>query len=201
MRRKRNIRLVTAIFMAIALALFLPSLSIAGSLEPPDTAVDALGNPVPTMDAKFACRGAFMNNNNGAVTDCKTGMTWMRDANCFGTKNWEDAKSSCSTLASGSCGLTDGSLAGDWRLPTIEEFKTLPDRNYTNPAPALSNAKGDAHWTSGDAFNNVQSDIYWSATTFADNTSNAWYVHLGNGGVYSGDKTGYGYVWCVRGGQ
>jgi hypothetical protein len=185
--------------MAIAMALILPGLSIAGSLDPPSYAVDGSGNPVPTLQPKTACRGEFFINNDGTVTDCKTGLIWMQNANCFGIKTWSDALASCSALASGSCGLYDGSLPGDWHLPTIEELKTLPNRNYSNPA--LSNAKGDGQWSSGNAFNNVQSSTYWSATTFAYNTTGAWGVYFGSGGVDANAKAYNDYAWCVRGGQ
>jgi hypothetical protein len=203
MRRKRNIRLVTAIFMAVAIALILPSFSFSGSLEPPTSAVDSSGNPVPTTHPKFACRGAFMNNHDGTVTDCKTGLIWLQNANCFGLKNWNDAKSSCSSLASGSCTvLNDGSSAGDWRLPTIEELKTLPDTAYSNPA--LSNAKGDGPWTHGDAFWFVQSSPYWSSTLSANCPScpSVWYVDFNNGyaGTDAAASDSY-YVWCIRGGN
>jgi hypothetical protein len=200
MRSNRNIRLVTAIFMAVALTLIIPGLSIAGSLEPPPHAVDGSGNPIPTLQPKIACRGEFLINNDGTVTDCKTGLIWMQNANCFGTKSWSVALDSCSFLASGSCNIYDGSLVGDWHLPTIEELKTLPNRDYS--IPALSNAKGDAKWTTnGDAFNNVQSNHYWSSTTYADNTSYAWFVSMYLGSVHGGTKTSDYYVWCVRGGQ
>jgi hypothetical protein len=86
-----------AIFAAIALILFLPVVSIAGSLEPPSYAVDGSGNPIPTMFPKFACRGAFIDNQDGTVTDCKTGMIWMKNAHCFDYKNWNDALASCSS--------------------------------------------------------------------------------------------------------
>ena len=200
MRSKRDIRLAVSIFMTITLALILPGLSIAGSLEPPSYAVDGSGNPIPTMQPKMACRGEFLINNDGTVTDCKTGLIWMQNANCFVTKPWSDALASCSALASGSCGVYDGSSAGDWHLPTIEELKTLPNRNYSSPA--LSNSKGDTKWTiQGDAFSNVQSANYWSATTLAYNASDAWGVYMSLGGVVEGTKTYGFYVWCVRGGQ
>ena len=199
MREKGNIRLGLTIFVAIAMALLLPGLGIAGSLEPPSHAVDGSGNPVPTTLPKFACRGAFINNNDGTVTDCKTGMIWMRDANCFGGENWSIALASCAALATGSCSLSDGSSAGDWHLPTIEELKTLPDRAYSNPA--LSNAKGDAQWTEANAFISVQSGYYWSSTTNAYYPGGAWYVGMGDGSVVSTDTTFDVYVWCVRGGN
>lgn len=47
---------------------------------------------------------------------------------------------------------------------------------------------------------NVQSSNYWSATTNANNTSNAWDVNFNNGDVNNDDKTNNNFVWCVRGG-
>lgn len=44
------------------------------------------------------------------------------------------------------------------------------------------------------------SSNYWSATTNANNTSNAWNVNLNNGNVNNDDKTNTNFVWCVRGG-
>lgn len=46
----------------------------------------------------------------------------------------------------------------------------------------------------------VQSSNYWSATTNANNTTNAWNVNFNNGNVNNNDKTNNNYVWCVRGG-
>jgi RNA-directed DNA polymerase len=47
-------------------------------------------------------------------------------------------------------------------------------------------------------FSGVQSSYYWSATTNANNTSNAWNVNLTNGNVNINDKTNTNYVWPVR---
>ncbi len=56
----------------------------------------------------------FTDNDNGTVTDNQTGLIWLKEGNCFGARNWNDALSACHNLASGSYGLTDGSKAGDW---------------------------------------------------------------------------------------
>ncbi len=195
MKVRGKIIVAGVIIMAFAI---LPCLSIAGSLEPPPHAVDGSGNPVPTTHPKFACRGAFIDNADGTVTDCKTGMIWMRNANCL-SGNWNNALAVCSALASGSCDLNDGSSAGDWRLPTIEELKTLPDRTYS--IPTLSNAKGDGQWIEGDAFTGVQSWTgYWSATTMASDANRAWGVWLLNGSVFWSIKSNAFNVWCVRSG-
>jgi len=42
---------------------------------------------------------------------------------------------------------------------------------------------------------------YWSSTTYANNTDNAWNVNLNDGNVNNNDKTNTNYVWPVRGGE
>ncbi len=46
----------------------------------------------------------------------------------------------------------------------------------------------------------VQSSDYWSGTTNANNTTNAWDVNFNNGNVDNNDKSNTNFVWCVRGG-
>jgi len=131
----------------------------------------------------------FTDNSNGTVTDNLTGLIWLKNANCFGTRNWTTALSDCNTLASGACGLTDGSTAGQWRLPNVRELYSLIDLSKNNPA-----------LTSGP-FTNVQSNFYWSATTPDGNSTYAWFVGLANGHVDANLLSGTRYVWPVRGGQ
>lgn len=52
-----------------------------------------------------------------------------------------------------------------------------------------------------DGYCDVQTNNYWSGTTNADNTSNAWNVNLNNGNVNNTNKTNSNYVWPVRGGE
>jgi len=112
---------------------------------------------------------------NGTVTDGN--LVWLQNADCFGRRNWNDAMNSAASLRSGMCGLSDGSEAGQWRLPTLEELKRR-----------VRNMQG---------FNNVQSSIYWSSSTFAGNTSDAWIVVI-NGEAGNHPKGSYYYVWPVR---
>ena len=141
----------------------------------------------------------FTDNGNGAVTDNLTKLIWLKSANAFGKRTWEQALSDANTLSSGSAGLTDGSVAGDWRLPNVKELQSLIDFAYFNPA--LSSASGTSKWTSGDAFIGVRSNYYWSSTTYSSGTGGAWHVGLAGGNVGYGRKTDTGYVWPVRAGQ
>ena len=132
----------------------------------------------------------FTDNGDGTVTDNLTHLIWLRNANCFGYRTWTNALSDANTLADGYCGLTDGSLAGDWRLPNVKELQSLIDFGQYNPAlPA------------GHPFSGVQSGYYWSSTAYVGNPGNAWLVDLGFGLVGYSGKSGAFYVWPVRGGQ
>ena len=53
---------------------------------------------------------------------------------CFGARTWADAISDGNGLADGSCGLTDGSSPGNWRLPNVKEIQNLVDYGRYNPA-------------------------------------------------------------------
>jgi len=143
----------------------------------------------------------YTDNGHGTVTDNRTGLIWMKNANCFDWQTWKEAMQSAANLAHGQCGLRDGSRRGMWRLPTREEWEAMMDQKYAWPAKpglALSNAAGTGPWKKGDAFSDVQW-FYWSSTT--ENLSSAWNVALYDGFVYDGDKTYTNYVWPVRGGH
>ncbi len=49
--------------------------------------------------------------------------------------------------------------------------------------------------------NLLSSSNYWSSTTNANNTSNAWNVNFNNGNSNNNNKTNDNYVRCVRGGE
>ena len=132
----------------------------------------------------------FTDNGDGTVTDNLTALIWLKNANCYGPPNWATALSNANTLANGSCGLSDGSTAGQWRLPNVNELHSLIDLTQSNPAlPA------------GHPFTGVRSSFYWTSTPVADSTSYAWFVFLYNGVVGDDDETMTYYVWPVRGGQ
>jgi len=138
----------------------------------------------------------FTKNVDGTVKDNLTGLVWLQNANCSGATDWVHAIDFCNTLEDGDCGLTDGSSAGNWRLPNLFELESLRHMAYYNPA--ISNAEGTAKWTEGNPFSGVVSDDYWSSTTVASETPYALVVYMGNGTVNYNDKDGNTYVWPVR---
>ncbi|MBF0527167.1 MAG: DUF1566 domain-containing protein, partial [Deltaproteobacteria bacterium] len=133
----------------------------------------------------------FTDNGDGTATDKLTGLIWIKNAGCFtGRKTWTEALAAANGLASGSCGLSDNSIAGDWRLPNVIELDSLND--YSKTVPSLP---------SGHPFTGVYSDNYWSSTTCGYDTSQAWFVNLYESGVFFRIKTDSLWVWPVRGGQ
>ena len=132
----------------------------------------------------------FTDNGDGTVLDTLTGLIWLKNADCFSASTWDQALSDCNGLASGTCGLTDGSGAGDWRLPNYRELFSLVDPK--NAAPALP---------SEHPFTNVRLNNYWSSTTYISDTPFAWSVDMYVGSMSSSLKINYGFVWPVRGGR
>ena len=132
----------------------------------------------------------FTDNGNGTMTDTLTGLIWLKEANCWGTLTWSQALTYAHGLVNGQCGLTDGSIAGDWRLPNVKELASLIDYDFFSQAMH--------QWQS---FNNVQSAIYWASTTKFDYPDEAWGVDMHDGVVFYGMKTNFYSVWPVRGGH
>jgi hypothetical protein len=130
----------------------------------------------------------FRDNNNGTVTDNATGLLWLKNSNAFGRRSWAQALNDCAALASGAAGLSDGSTSGQWRLPNRKELMSLMD-----------NGRISQSLPSGQPFSSVQSDFYWSSTSNAGNTVNAWSVNFFNfGWVSPSAKTTAYYAWPVR---
>jgi hypothetical protein len=166
-------------------------------------AIEVLDNPDgPCFDATRR----FVDCGNGTVTDTVTGLIWLYDAGCLGQLDWVTANESAAALADGTCGLTDGSRAGDWRLPTEEEWSEIVDfscdpgpdivGNQTTGGCYIDADDEDSEWASG-----VVASYYYSSTTVSTNAESARAVELFVGAFASGPKTFANYVWPVRGGQ
>jgi len=136
----------------------------------------------------------FSDNGNGTVSDTLTGLVWLKNANCVGInpKPWAFALGSANNLSSGTCGLTDGSVAGEWRLPNRKELLSLINRQQVD----------NSVWLNASGFSGVQPGIYWTSSTSAQSGYYAWCVDMKESKtslfhkVYSSF-----YVWPVRDGR
>ena len=133
----------------------------------------------------------LVDNGDGTVTDNLTGLVWLKNANCFEMRTWDQALTAANQLQSGDCGLNDSSTPGQWRLPNIGELQSLMDlSNNVASLPSLP---------AGHPFTSIEAS-YWSSTTHAIFTPSAW-LNKYDGSVLSNPKSGTFYVWPVRNGQ
>ncbi len=137
----------------------------------------------------------FINNEDGTVTDKDSGLMWQQ-ATAPGTYTWESALAYCEDLILNNDGEwtigipnASGIKYDNWRLPTRNELQSIVD--YSISSPAIDSV-----------FLGTIPDHYWSSTTNALDTNQAWTVHFLYGHVnYGYIKTGSNYVRAVRGGQ
>ena len=145
--------------------------------------------PRLTCEGTLSPLGRWCDQGDGTVKDMTSGLVWLKDASCMFQMHWENAiEQPITSLRSGDCSgtLTDGSVWGDWRLPTKTELY-----NLANGSEAVRSS-------SMQFFTGVRSDSYWSSTTYADDTDLAWLVSMFNGDVYFFLKFDHFYVWPVR---
>src|SRR5436309_7419720 len=136
---------------------------------------DNPGGPCPSNSSRFTCV-----MGGAAVRDNETGLVWERSPSTS-TFNWANAQIHCNQL-------NVGNRKG-WRLPTIQELASLVDGDPANTSsPRLP---------PGDPFSDVQSFVYWSASTNATDTSGAWVVNFVNGDVFASNKANSIFAWCV----
>ncbi|MCP4711162.1 MAG: DUF1566 domain-containing protein, partial [Planctomycetes bacterium] len=195
--KKKTMMAVAVVAMGIlfGMGVFIPRMISAGELEPGTTPADGgtmytleevykAITPLPTGFELWPDNPRFaVSDVDGIVLDRATGLMWARDANLDGTKLWQEARGYCDGLGLG--GRTD------WRLPDIEELKTLSEPSPSSHNPALPE---------GHPFNNVQSDGYWSGTNREGSSIGAWQVSMTSGSaVYCNKIHCNRYVWPVRG--
>lgn len=217
------------------------SVTFVGNVEPPaggcanGGALYATGNP-PVYN--YVCNGingidgedgapatradgpCFDNSNryvdcgNGTVTDTVTGLIWLKQWNCLPNNTWAAANQAAVGLKNGDCGLTDNSSAGDWRLPTRDEWTaTIAQavamgcrfRELGLPGglpPSLTNDAGTACYNIGpSSFAGVAGDFYWSSASLEAAPDTAWLANFLDGQINQGGKAFTLRVWPVRGGR
>ena len=150
----------------------------------------------------------YVDNEDGTVTDVATGLIWLKNANCFGTVDYTTgAVPAVAALSHGTCGLSDGSKPGDWRLPTYEEFirvtRAAAQVGCTGSLQiSLTDDSGYGCYRggSGSSFVGVLTGLYLAAALPWED--GRFYVPL-VGLTWGGDLTTFpysvpGYVWPVR---
>lgn len=145
-------------------------------------------------------RSHTVNVNGLTITDNVTGLEWeklcvvtvnpacpvINDADIAYT--WAEAFQKIADL-------NNANFAGhnDWRLPNINELRSLVNFGTNDPAIDLA--------FNNDTDSSTQSLLYWSSTTNKNNQSTKWAVNFLAGNVTAFGKGGSNYVRAVRGGS
>lgn len=131
----------------------------------------------------------FTDSGDGTITDNATGLVWLKNADAFGNLTWTQALDACAALANGQSGISDGSAAGQWRLPQREELASLLYFGPTSGAALPQN----------HPFTNPRSTAYWTGNSYALQHSDAWIVWMSDGAASLSDKsTSQRALWPVR---
>ena len=142
----------------------------------------------------------FTDNGDGTVTDNLTSLIWLSNATCTTEEVYfSEALDWVALLSSGQCDLTDGSQAGDWRLPNLRELESLVDYGYA--APALPDTMGTGQASAGDPFASFYGaggmyDSYWTSTPSAG--GDIAVVDFFNGETRWDMPDDVWFVWPVR---
>jgi hypothetical protein len=152
----------------------------------------------------FGGTNRYVDCGNGTVTDTVTGLIWLKVSNCVGQGSFDSGNQAVAALKSGECGLTDGSSAGDWRVPTRAEWTATMARAVALGCtwPSLTNDAGTACFSGdeGSSFVNVSGALYLTSSAYETVPSNAWAAYLVNGGLFNQfGKTQSLLTWPVRG--
>ena len=166
--------------------------------------------PSPRFEVGTQSDGSACPTGQEVITDKLTGLMWPKNgiigfestdgsdpiaqpdyANTTADLNqiqWDQALTAVSNMNTATTKLCGYS---DWRLPNALELETLINQSESNPSTWLNNVS--------QGFVNVQSDNYWSSSTYANLTTNAWVVFFFTGSVNANSKTNNDYVLPVRG--
>jgi len=160
-------------------------------------------------------QAALVDRGGGFIYDDVLDITWMQDGNITGIDSWDRQVAWADGLS-----LYDtvrDVTWSDWRLPTTLQPDASCDTQYDpgNGVPVRSMGTGCTGSEMGHLFNvdgvsasspglftNVQSDIYWSGTEYAPDTTMAWDVFFSLGLQNASVKCSTpGFAWAVHDGN
>lgn len=148
------------------------------------TKIGADGGALPASATEWSC---VLDRVTGLMWEIKTDDGGLRDQDeTFG--NWADGRPgdaityAADVNAQGLCGHAD------WRLPTRTELHSIADLSIPSPGPTLDPG----------VFPNSRSvgfsTGWWTSTTVAGNSRNAWVVLGRDGSVTYGMSRNFGYA-------
>ena len=148
----------------------------------------------------------LIDRGDGFIYDDVQDITWAQNANINGPADW------ASQMAWAAGYSQTHSVYGtfdDWRLASMDVNgdDTIVNCSSATEAACQDNEYGYMYFQNGvtpalmGLFTNVQSDLYWSSTEWASNTSQAWYFRFNNSGQFMNAKIYDNYAWAVMDGD
>ena len=110
----------------------------------------------------------LVDNNNGTVSDPKTGLVWKK---CSVGQSYNSSSNSCdgtATTFTWQAALQQAD--SDWRVPNIKELSSIVEFSCFRPA------------INEEVFSATPFRVYWSSSPFASNSFYAWLVVFRYGG-------------------
>lgn len=146
----------------------------------------------------------YIDNSDGTITDPKSRLMWKRCLEGLSGTNCEEGKVEKYTWDEAVKRFKHVEYAGhsDWRMPTIDELKTLLYCSQGKDKNGDCNDGSERPTINKQAFPNAEAGYFvWSGSPNADGSDFAWYVYF-NDGYSAYDSLDGGYaVRLVRGGQ
>jgi hypothetical protein len=143
----------------------------------------------------------FVDNMDGTISDEQTGLMWEKKTACQGatandihcvnneyewTKSGNDPDGSLFTDFLQKLNRGEGQKKySDWRIPSIDELKTIVDCTKTNCLDPV--------------FGPTQASRYWSSTAYLDSPGFAWTVNFFNAQMNFRNSTNPLFARAVRG--
>ncbi|WYD79286.1 MAG: DUF1566 domain-containing protein [Candidatus Electrothrix gigas] len=148
--------------------------------------------------------GQYIAHGNGTVTDTKTGLMWKRCSEGLSGDNCEDGKAERYNFDKAVEKFKSVKYAGyaDWRLPTIDELKTLIycSKGVRDKESGSCHEGSERPTINQQAFPNTWK-WYWSGSPLASSSDYAWYVSFFSGNSVALNRSFSYAVRLVRGGQ
>ena len=123
----------------------------------------------------------YLNKSSIIIIDRTHELMWQNNySENIAELEWQDSVDYCESLTL--------NTFSDWRLPTINELKTIIDYSENNPSI-------------NSLFSEISLEDYWSSTVVVGTSSNIWLVSFGaeGGKIYNQKSRSLKYIArCVR---